>query len=328
MPRTSSPYEAPEIHLRPTPRIQPSEEKYLPRTSEDRYAEKNLEKSSDCTDSSIREWQATDKLAKPVVMPGKFDGTGHLSEYLAHFDLCRQANGWNHELAGVFLGLSLTGIARRLLSGIETNTAVGYLKLREALVQRFQPPNQSAMYKALLKKKERVAGECLQAHSEEIERFTRLAYPEADITTINVMAKDRFVDSLQDNQLQCWVHQSQPKTLMDAVQSALHAEACLRPNVTVQTARAAGPTMAEELARLTASVEKDRSQRAGEYKSRDTSSRPRTSGGGGRPPPNEPRRCYYCAQEGHFRHECPEWLAKMKSVDDKKSAPAAPTSGN
>ena len=36
--------------------------------------------------------------------PGKYDGTGHLTEYLSHFDLCRLANGWTSEEAGVFIG--------------------------------------------------------------------------------------------------------------------------------------------------------------------------------------------------------------------------------
>ena len=85
------------------------------------------------------------------------------------------------------------------------------------------------MYKALLRSKERGKGECLQAYAEEIERVTRLAYPQADLSTINCMAKDRFVDSLRDHQLQLWIHQSSASMLLEAVQVVLHAEACMRP---------------------------------------------------------------------------------------------------
>ena len=186
-------------------------------------------------------------MAKPVYMAGNFDGSGHLAEYLAHFDLCRQANGWNNEQAGVFLGLSLTGIARRLLAGIKPATEGGYRKLREALVARFQPENQGALYKAVLRARERGKNECLQALAEDIERLTRLAYPKADVSTIDVMAKDRFVESLKDPQLQYWVHQGKGETLLDAVQSALHGEACLRPSGGSQTVRAANSTVAERM---------------------------------------------------------------------------------
>ena len=58
-------------------------------------------------------------------MPAKFDGNSPLTEYLAHFGLCRHVNGWDHMTAGLFLGLSLTGMARRLLSGIEPNSEKG-----------------------------------------------------------------------------------------------------------------------------------------------------------------------------------------------------------
>ena len=67
-------------------------------------------------------------------------------------------------------------MSRRLLSRIEPNSEKGYLQLRQALVVRFQPPNQSTMYKALLRSKERGKGECLQAYAEEIERVIHLLY--------------------------------------------------------------------------------------------------------------------------------------------------------
>ena len=194
------------------------------------------------------------RMAKPIFTPGKYDGTGHLTEYLAHFDLCRRANGWDMEQAGVFLGLSLMGVARRLLEAVEPAMEGGYLALRRALEDRFQPKNQGAMYKAILRAKERLPGECLQAHAEDIERYTRLAYPKADLMTIDVMAKDRFIESLRDTQLQYWIFQSKPETIRQAVQVALEAEACMRPQGHPAKARVAGATMAEQLAELASVV--------------------------------------------------------------------------
>ena len=165
------------------------------------------------------EWDLKDKMAKPIFMPGKYNGTGHLTEYLAHFDLCRRVNGWSHEEAGIFLGLSLEGLARRLLGGV--SPYCGYPAMREALIARFQPKKLGAMYKAMLRGKERAPGECLQAHSEDIERFTRLSYPGADMATISVLAKDRFIESLRDKELQNWIFHDKPETLSEAVQAAL-----------------------------------------------------------------------------------------------------------
>ena len=299
-----------------------------------------------------KEWGKEDKMEKPVVVPSKYDGSTPLAEYLAHFDLCRRVNGWDHRTAGVFLGLSLTGLARRLLSGIEPSSENGYLQLRGALVARFQPPNQAAMYKALLRNKERGKGECLQAHAEEVERYTRLAYPLADLATIDCMAKDRFVESLRDHQLQLWIHQSTATTLLEAVQVALHAEACMRPHGAPQTVRATAQTMGEEVRVLREDAAKENAIAA---KFRDTvtqalsggstsgGSRPgggsggerRTGGsyGGGRGgqerqcTPLSETRCYHCAALGHRRHNCPVWAAQVAAADAKTAKPSAPAAG-
>ena len=110
--------------------------------------------TSSMLEDCFKEWDLSDKMAKPIFMPGKYDGSGHLTEYLAHFDLCRRVNGWNHEEAGIFLGLSLQGLARRLLGGM--SPYVGYPAMREALIARFQPKNLGEMYKAMLRGKERM----------------------------------------------------------------------------------------------------------------------------------------------------------------------------
>ena len=277
-------------------------------------------------------WTPADKMAKPIVSPGKFDGSGHLAEYLAHFDLCRRANGWDHQQAGVFLGLSLTGIARRLLGGIDPSAEDGYLRLREALVARFQPANQAAMYKAVLRNLERSKGECLQAHAENVERHTRMAYPKADLATINIMAKDRYIDSLRDQQLQYWIYQSNPDTLIDAVQVALHAEACMGQTRGGQTVRATGSTMAEGLAEV---VEKLEVEREANRKEREEAARfrnqwanqstPRAGGTtGGRMQVTTATRCFCCAGLGHIRRTCPVWKAKLASEENKGAGASAP----
>ena len=276
---------------------------------------------------------AGDRVTKPVYTPDKYDGSGYLGEYLAHFDMCRCANGWSNAQAGLFLGLSLTGKARRLLTGKETASAEGYMHLRAALVARFQPTNQSSMYKALLRTKDRAKGDCLQSHAEDIERLTRLAYPNADVNTIDVMAKDRFVESLKDAQLQQWVHQGKPDTLTDAVQSALHAEACLRPHGKVETARAVNSTVAEAMDAIREEMKKDRAEGRAEtaalrqvLSSQGSSAGGKTGRGVPRPANRGPLRCWHCGEMGHIREKCAGWLGMISAADKRRSGgpPPAP----
>ena len=228
--------------------------------------------------------------------------------------------------------MSLTGVARRILGAVSPGRDGGYEALREALEDRFQPANQGAMYKAMLKSKERGPGECLQAHAEEIERYTQLAYPKADLASINLMAKDRFVDSLPDTQLQYWILQSHPDTLRDAVQCGLEAEACMRPLQQSQKARVAGSTMAEELATLRQEIRKQGEEsKKGREEAAASRKRPDT-----RPPNRGAGRsaegkllCYYCNEEGHFKRECPRFEADLKQQGGTSArTTVAPTSGN
>ena len=63
---------------------------------------------------------------KLIVKPGKYAGTTDLGDYLAHFKLCMQVNQCMGSEAGIFLGISLTGRARRLLVGITLASPEGY----------------------------------------------------------------------------------------------------------------------------------------------------------------------------------------------------------
>ena len=150
------------------------------------------------------------KAERPAVMPGTFDGEGNLDEFLAHFDLCVLANRWTDREAGLYLGICLDGVARRQLLGGNPVSEEGYKTLREALVTRFQPPNQTAKYKALLRTRIRKDKESLQHLSEEVSRLSRLAYPTADASTVDTMAKDRFLDALNDPTLKHWIYLSKP----------------------------------------------------------------------------------------------------------------------
>jgi len=57
-----------------------------------------------------------------------------------------------------------------------------------------------------------------------VERLTRLAYPNAAESMIEVLAKDQFIDSLADEDMCLRIRQNRPKTLREALETALELE--------------------------------------------------------------------------------------------------------
>ena len=83
-------------------------------------------------------------------------------------------------------------------------------------------------------------GEGLPELAEDIERLTRLAYPDAPATMIEVLARDQFLDAIPDEYLQVKVRQSRPPTLRQTLAVSLELESlCLASKQRMHTVREA-----------------------------------------------------------------------------------------
>ena len=81
--------------------------------------------------------------------------------------------------------------------------------------------HQAEVHRMKLKNRVRRREESLTELAEDVERLIRLAYPGADAPMMGV---DHFIDALQEEDMRLKVRQSQPKTLREAVKSALELE--------------------------------------------------------------------------------------------------------
>lgn len=265
---------------------------------------------------------------KPVVMPGSYDGSSSLVEYLSHFTLVTQVNGWSSQEAALYLGVSLAGPARRLLSGIDLDATDGLDQLVAALERRFQPRDQEAIFRAQLKSKRQQKGESISKLSDSIEQLVRQAYPSADAWTLDELNRDYFTAALASNEHRQWVHQARPTSYPAAVAVAQHAEAYFRAEeergvhrlrTVIDQGRAVGSSSSvvtpkadpgndagspgdRMLKKILDKLEQLTSQTS-RYQS---------------PSRSQDRRCYGCGAADHLKRDCPRQTRSRTEVPSRE----------
>lgn len=75
-----------------------------------------------------------------------------------------------------------------------------------------------------LRNRARHRDETLPELAEDIERLTRLAYPEAPIEVLETLTKDQFVHALNDDEMRLRVAKARPTSLRSALGIALEIE--------------------------------------------------------------------------------------------------------
>ena len=108
-----------------------------------------------------------------------YDGKSSCQDYLVQFDLVAEMNDWNGVARAMELATSLSGVARSVLSDIDINDRRNYDKLVAVLLTRFEPENQSEVYRAQLKGRLRKRSEPLTELTQDVWKLARKAYPTA-----------------------------------------------------------------------------------------------------------------------------------------------------
>ncbi|KAL3862063.1 hypothetical protein ACJMK2_038690 [Sinanodonta woodiana] len=157
--------------------------------------------------------------------PATYDGSTHWQDYLVHFELVAEINQWDDHQKALELATSLRGAAQGVLSDLHPDMRRNYRSLVNALASRFEPENQSELYRAQIKSRLRKRGEPLTELAQDIKRLVRLAYPTAPLQVREQLARDCFIDSLNDSELEWVVFQAKSQTVDDALRVGHEYEA-------------------------------------------------------------------------------------------------------
>ncbi|CAC5381628.1 unnamed protein product [Mytilus coruscus] len=152
--------------------------------------------------------------------PATFDGTSSWQDYLVHFEMVAEINGWDNISKALELTTCLRGSAQAILSDLRPDLRRSFTHLVTALASRFQPSNQAQM-KSTTREKSQSLPELVQ----DIKKLARLAYPTAPMEVREQLARDCFIDSLNDADLEWAIFQGKSISIDDRVRIGLEFEA-------------------------------------------------------------------------------------------------------
>ena len=266
------------------------------------------------------------------IKPDIYDGTGAWEDYLVQFEMVCIQNGWNEGTKALFLATYLRGKAREVLGDLDAVTRMNYGALCSVLEHRFGAGSQAELFKVQWKSRSRNKSENLPELSQAIRRLTKQAYPTAPADLQEMLAKDRFIDALDDMDIRWQVLQQNPDTLNEACRSAVQLEAykvaerhrdrgdyrSLR-SVSAETAKLSDSDMAmdmitKQLADLTEMVTSLQKKVNNNYhRSNENRSH---------------KKCYICGDPTHLARACPQSTKEDQEKSDEKGSKSETSSVN
>jgi transposase InsO family protein len=159
----------------------------------------------------------------PAIRLDKYNGKSCLDTYLAKFKYISDHFEWDETQQLLYLRTHLEGAAGELLwSHPELDTFDSVVKL---LQNRFGTENQRERFRVELRTRRRKQGEDIQSLYQDIVRLMSLAYPNERSEAADVVARDAFLEALDDPTLHFRILDRDPKTIEDALKIAIRTEA-------------------------------------------------------------------------------------------------------
>jgi hypothetical protein len=177
--------------------------------------------------------------------------------------------------------------------------------LASALGRRFNPENQSELYRVQLRNRVRMTEETLPELSQDIRRLVRLAYPEAPPRMIGVLAKDHFIDAINDSDMRWRLYQLKVSDLEEATTAAVEVETYKK----AESQRSGQKKYVREIDTQKKILPYQEPETSGLQKQIDMLTKMfmelRGSMSGGSPAPRSKSfSCFRCGEEGHFMRNC------------------------
>ena len=280
-----------------------------PRPCESRW-QPRLRDEDEEEDSHIQNQVAQNKW--PRVMPDQFDGKTSWADYIAHFEICSEINGWNAQQRAQFLSVSLRESACQVMGTLPPGRRRDYREPVRALGRRFDPENQSELYRVQLRNRGRKPNETLPELGQQICTLVAQAYPRANAEILDVLGRDHFIDAIDDPDIRWRIYQAKPENLDGAICTAVEFEAykaAEKQRVTnkrfIRDISSHPKNLTTRDAKEDESILAKLQRQITDLQKQLQASRAKENAGGKQQVQRSPVRCWNCGEAGHVQYNCP-----------------------
>ena len=169
--------------------------------------------------SSTATAQAVTSSNRPIVMLEAFSAAGNeeWDSWLSHFEDCAVINEWNDMRKAQSLTVRMCGSTLLQLQSLSPDVWGDYTNLKRALHEKFVPKERIELHKAEFRTRRRERDEKLPDLPSSLRQLVGKAYPKAIPDFQDSIAKDQFIDVLEDREIRIKIQESGPKTLDEVV---------------------------------------------------------------------------------------------------------------
>ena len=149
---------------------------------------------------------------------------GNWEEWLSHFKLCAEINKWDNEIKCQILAVSLRGRAQSIYLALKDEERNDFKRLVEAMEKMINPERERMAHKLAFRQRKRQKGENLIDLVTDLRKLARRAHPGKDPVFVNEEIVDQFISALDNRELRIGVSQTCPKSMDEALSTALRLE--------------------------------------------------------------------------------------------------------
>jgi len=239
--------------------------------------------------------------------PDTYDGSVPLNEFLIQFQLIARANRWTEEAKTAILISCLRGKARVVLESVSDLENLSYDELKSKLELRFGETHSLQNYYSQFTNRRQKFGEDIASLGSDLERLSKLAYPECSQIIRDKIACAQFVSALSDRFVSRTLQLEGITSLREAIVRAKTVKLIQESNFE-QRKRNVNFEGGKENGNFNRGArnygknfgsnfkENERKFKKNKFGESDNNGGKRMGIG---------KECWECGKEGHFRSECP-----------------------